>query len=952
MLQELLREAVPPEKVPFMKSIAVLAAISLLLAAAESRADEPKAKQISAAEAEFFEARVRPLLAENCFSCHGPAKQKSGLRLDSLQSLRKGGENGQTLSPGEPEASLLIKAIRYDGQIKMPPKGKLRPQAIEVLTTWVRMGAPWPQGKSLAADDVATQAWRKHWAFQPIRRPAVPTPHERKWPLTEVDQFILAKLESKGLKPSAPADRRTLIRRATFDLIGLPPSADEVAAFEADSSPDAYARLLDRLLASPHYGERWGRYWLDVARYADTKGYVFFQENDFPWSYTYRDYVIRAYNEDLPYDQFIVQQLAADRLPLGNDKRPLTALGFLTLGGRFMNNQQDILDDRIDVVTRGLMGLTVTCARCHDHKFDPIASKDYYSLYGVFASCDEPTVPPLFAPPPSTSAYLAFEKELHAREQKLTDFVRSKQTELVNSARTRIAEYMLAAHTLSSQPNTADFMLLADGGDLNPTMLHRWQTYLERTRKIRHPVFAPWHAYTALATKDFVEKAPARTAKFASSTDPTHRTNVLIAKALREKPPHSLTDVARCYAEVLNGIDKQWRAGLEKASKTNSPLPSALPDPPEEELRQVFYGGDSPTNIVMNPVGDLDLLPDRPSQAKLQDLRKAIESWRASGAGAPPRAMVLEDSPTPIEPHVFLRGNPGNPGPAVPRQFLAIVAGDQRRPFQHGSGRLELAQAIVDRNNPLTARVIVNRLWLHHFGSALVRTPSDFGMRSEPPTHPELLDYLAAQFMDEGWSIKKLHHTLMLSATYRQQSDDRPDCRRVDPENRLLWKMNRQRLDFEATRDALLASTGRLDPALGGPPVKDLAALTNNRRTVYGYIDRLNLPGLFRTFDFPNPDATSPQRDMTTVPQQALFLMNNPFALECARGVLKCGAIATAKDLEVRVTQLYRTLYGRQPAAEEIALARAFLGSEKDAAKAWERYVQGLMLANEFVFVD
>jgi hypothetical protein len=353
----------------------------------------------------------------------------------------------------------------------------------------------------------------------------------------------------------------------------------------------------------------------------------------------------------------------------------------------------------------------------------------------------------------------------------------------------------------------------------------------------------------------------------------------------------------------------------------------------------------------MSLFADLDLLPDRPSQAEVQKLRKDVEQWRAAGPGAPPRAMVLVDAPTPYRPRVFRRGNPNNPGPEVPRRFLEVLAGPARRPFRHGSGRLELARALIDPKNPLTARVFVNRVWQHHFGAGLVRTPSDFGLRSEPPTHPELLDHLAATFMDRGWSVKKLHRLILLSAVYQQRSDDRPACRGADPENALLWRMNRQRLDFEATRDALLAVSGRLDRALGGPPVKDALAPAARRRTAYGFLDRLHVPGLFRTFDFPSPDASSPGRDRTTVPQQALFLMNNPFVLECARGVLRRPEVAAATDAPGRVARLYRLLYGRAPSGGETDLALDFLGPSPPAV-AWGRYAQALLLANEFVFVD
>ncbi|HJT75755.1 MAG TPA: DUF1549 and DUF1553 domain-containing protein, partial [Gemmataceae bacterium] len=615
-------------------------------------------------------------------------------------------------------------------------------------------------------------------AFQPVRNPPLPAVKAATWCRSPVDRFILAKLEAKGLAPSPAADRRTLIRRVSFDLVGLPPTPAEVEAFVHDPDPEAYAKLVDRLLASPHYGERWGRYWLDVARYADTKGYVFEDERRYPFAFTYRDYVIRSFNEDLPYDQFIVQQLAADRLPLGPDKRPLAAMGFLTLGRRFLNNPNDIIDDRIDVTCRGLLGLTVGCARCHDHKFDPIPQADYYSLYGVFASSVEPKDLPVIREPKPSPAYADFEKELASLERDATRYEKEHEQEL--KARNRAA-----------------------------------------------------------------------------------------------------------------------RDGLRR-------------------------------------------------------LRKKIDRLRVTHPGAPPSAMVLNDAPQPVQPHILLRGNPRNPGKAVPRQFLACLSGPDRKPFTQGSGRLELAEAIANPTNPLTARVLVNRVWLHHFGEGLVRTPSNFGLRGEPPTHPELLDYLAATFVEQGWSIKRLHRLILLSNTYRESSAADPRAEHLDPENRLLARRDRTRLDFEALRDALLAAGGRLDLAMGGRSVDLVNAPFSTRRSVYGFIDRQNLPGLFRAFDFASPDATSAQRHETTVPQQALFLMNSPFVVEQAKRLAARPDVIAHADDAGRIDYLYRLLYARPAEPEEVALGERFLGAAGGGGSLapWEKYAQVLLLANEFAFVD
>jgi hypothetical protein len=908
---------------------------------------------------EFFEKRVRPLLTDNCHSCHGPQRQKAGLRLDSREAFLKGSSSGAVVQPGHPDTSALVRAVRYDGDIKMPPKGRLPAEAVETLTAWVRMGAAWPEAPAtpVPGADATAKARLKHWAFRPVRKPPVPAVWDTTWTQTPVDHFILNKLEEEGMRPSRPADRRTLLRRATFDLTGLPPTPEQVAAFEADLSPDAFARVVDRLLASPAYGERWGRHWLDVARYADTKGYVFMEERRFPFAYTYRDYVIRAFNEDLAFDQFILQQVAADRLPLGDDRRPLAALGFLTVGRRFLNNQHDIIDDRIDVVCRGFMGLTVTCARCHDHKFDPIPTQDYYSLYGVFASAQEPKELPLLGPPEPTPAYQAYVKELKKREQAVSEFLRATHGELSIHFRTRVADYLLAACGQARLPGEDHNQFVAPR-DLKPLMVRRWQDFLAKTREAHDPVFAPWHAFAALPPQDFAAKAAGVAAQVAANGDANRRYNPLVAAAFAGPPPTALRDVAQRYGVLLAVADRLWRDALQKAHDEKTSPPPALAEPALEALRQVCYAPGAPANVPPEQVGRY---VDLATRDRLTALRRQVDQWQANSRGAPPRAMVLEDAPVPVAARVLVRGNPDTPGPEVPRQFLQVVAGDQRQPFHQGSGRLELAQAIASSDNPLTARVMVNRLWQHHFGKGLVRTPSDFGLRGEPPTHPRLLDYLAATFMENDWSIKQMHRLIMLSRVYQQMSDDNPAYQQRDPDNRLLWKMNRLRLDFEELRDSLLAISGRLDPAREGRPVDLTAAPFAARRSVYGLIDRQNLPGLFRTFDFATPDATAPQRYTTTVPQQALFLMNSPFVVEQTRRLVGRPEVAALTEPEQRIDYLYRLLYGRAPDSEETALGLRFVHAHECEPKepkadqplgAWEKYAQVLLLANEFAYVD
>ena len=906
---------------PF-RTLTVLSALLATVAPAAALAADPTPEQVA-----FFEKQVRPVLVERCLPCHAGEKPKGGLRLDSRAGLLAGGNGGPAVVPGKPGEGRLLVAIRYaDDDLKMPPKGPLPAKERAALERWVEVGAPWPAPVTLAAPDALATAAARHWAFKPVVRPPLPGNRDPAAGANPVDAFVTAKLRDNALSLSPRADRLTLLRRATFDLTGLPPTPEEVEAFLQDDSPDAYEKLLDRLLASPAYGERWGRHWLDLARYADNKGYVFFEGQEYPWAWTYRDYVVRSFNEDKPFDRFVTEQLAADLL-CPDDAKAQAALGFLTVGGHFMNNTHDIIDDRIDVVTRGLMGLTVTCARCHDHKFDPVPMADYYSLYGVFRSSTEPSVPPLVGPRPDRDDYVLYEAELAIREKKLVDFVTAKHTALVNGARARAAEYLLAAHAARHRPPDDDFMLLADPGDLNPSMITRWRQFLADTRKRHDPRFRHWHAVAELADPEFAEKAPALLSAVTGA-------NRHVAAAFAT-PPRSMQEVAERYGRLLARFDRA----------------TPIADPDGEALRRVLHGPDSPADApLILDWGFLSLFPDRATQAQYQGLLRSLENWLAKG---PPRAMVLHDSPRPYEPRVFERGNPGRPGDPVPRQFLRIAAPD-RKPFPAaGSGRLDLARAVVAPENPLTARVFVNRVWMHHFGRGLVGTPGDFGLRGDPPTHPELLDWLAAEFVrpttDPGraWSVKRLHKLIMTSATYTQASLDRPEARAVDPDNRLLWRQNRRRLEFEALHDAVLAASGQLDPTLGGPPVRLFG--DNRRRAIYGYVNRLEFPSLLTTFDVPNPAGLSPKRTTTTVAPQALFLMNGPFLRDAARKLVARPAVQSLTDPLDRLRFLYRTLFGRAPSAEEAKLALAFVANGPDR---WADLAHALLMTNEFAFVD
>jgi hypothetical protein len=695
-------------------------------------AAEPPTEQV-----EFFEKKIRPVLVEQCYKCHSAKSDKvrGGLVLDTRDGLLKGGESGPAVTPGQPNASLLLKAIRYE-EHEMPPKSRLPDAVIADFQTWIRLGAPDPRdGRATVATVVAkpidVSEGKRFWAFQPPQAHATPVVRNAAWPQTKIDAFILARLEQAGLEPSAPADRRTLIRRVTFDLTGLPPTPDDVEAFVNDTSPDAYERLVERLLDSPHYGERWARVWLDLARYAEDQAHIVGTNQSlfYPNAYLYRDWVIQALNDDLPYDRFVKLQLAADLIEPG-DPTQLAALGFVGLGPKYYGRgspsvMADEWEDRVDVVGRGLLGLTVACARCHDHKFDPIPTQDYYGLAGVFAS----------------------------------------------------------------------------------------------TRMFNKPLDEKWGK---------------------------------------------------------NGADA---------------------DEPRHGMHVIREG-------------------------------------------------------TPTDLNVMVRGDVNNKGPVVRRHFLHVLSGGEPAPFHQGSGRRELAEVIASPHNPLTARVIVNRVWAQNFGRPLVGTPSNFGALGERPTHPELLDDLAVRFMEAGWSLKWLQHEIVSSAAYRQWSGVRSPGSDKDPENKLLGRMNRRRLSVEQWRDALLAAAGRLDPAVGGPSI-DPQDPKQNRRTVYSAVSRLELNKLLALFDFPDPNVHADRRVETTTPLQKLFVLNSPFMTAQAAALAERLLADPAADSDPdRIDRAYRFLYGRPAREAESRLGLMFLGAGDDRPARWKEYAQVLLAANEMLFID
>ena len=672
---------------------------------------------------QFFEAEIRPLLIEKCIGCHGEQKQSGGLRLDSRDAMLKGGESGAAMTPGDAAGSRIVQAIRYDGDLQMPPKMPLSESQQQALTRWIELGAPWPKDSKpliAAAGDVASS----HWAFQPVQLPDVPSADSDSV-RTPVDAFIMEKLVAAGLEMSAEADRRTLIRRVSYALTGLPPLPAEVDAFINDPDPQSYEKLVNRLLASPTYGEQWARHWLDVARYSDTKGYVYAREERF-WvhAWTYRDWVVKALNADMPYDRFLLLQLAGDQVADRSDD-DLAAMGLLTLGRRFQGVRRDIIDDRIDVVCRGTMALTVGCARCHDHKYDPIPTADYYSLYGVFDSCRERVVPLSNA-----VADEAFAKDLAARTGALEKLRQERRESTSARVRSRLGDYLQAQRELQKYPEEG-FDQILETGDLLPAFVHRWRDYLRDADRRGDPVFVAWHRFAKLAESEFASRAAEETqALHALNGEPI---NALIAEAFAT-PPASFEEVVKRYALIFADVDQRWHADIEKAKTDGTVVPERMTHDAHEQLRRLLYGPGSLCEVPDEPVVHIEYDVDSGACNELWKLQGEVDRAIIGAASQPRFAVIIEDREFPTEPRIFKRGNSANKGDDVPRQFLTLLSGENRKPFQHGSGRLEMAKAIIDAANPLTARVIVNRVWAHHFGAGLVSSIGDFGTRADPPS--------------------------------------------------------------------------------------------------------------------------------------------------------------------------------------------------------------------------
>ena len=888
---------------------------------------------------DFFETKIRPILADNCYSCH-TGSQLGGLRVDSREALLKGGKSGPAIAPGDPDKSLLITAVRQTTEkLKMPMGGKLKKDEVDALAEWVRGGAVWPEAPKGAmtaprsGEYVITKEQREFWSFAPLRKVTVPPVTGRA--KTDIDRFLLAALEKQGLKPAPPADRRTLLRRATLDLTGLPPTPEEVSNFEKDPSPDAFAKVVDRLLASPRYGERWGRIWLDVARYGeddyrslDPKGRGY---NPYPNAYLYRDWVIQAFNDDLPYDQFVRAQLAADLMDEKVRVKMLPGLGFLGLGPWFYDNgaveitKADERNDRVDAVTRGFLGLTVACARCHDHKYDRIPTKDYYALAGVFANAvyhEYPMVPKAVA-----EDYKKQEKQLENKKKLLADFLDTEQKQVAESLVFQASKYMVAAWKVSGEPKE-NLYAAAEDAKLDYELLERWVKFLAKPPKF-YPFLTEWQKMiqsggTEAQARKLAGDFQTRLAEVMFAAKDIKAENEIIeAKSLPTTKPRKKANLPN---EFVTNDDFCPGCGLELKS-----LPIEQTNLWTDVFSRDLQDGFDPAQAFDKhiPPGLLVFrgwsLEKRLSAERLEYVRALKDDIEATGKSMPahfPYVHGVIDAEKPVNLKLHVRGSPFNLGDEIPRHFLSVLSDGAPAPFDQGSGRVQLADLIVKQ--PLAMRVIVNRIWKGHFGTGLVDTPSNFGTMGERPSNPDLLEYLAEHFADQGMSVKKLHREMMLSAAYQMSDADQPAGLEMDPANRLYWRANRHRLDSEEIRDSMLFVSGALDTKMGGPS-GDLTP-GYNRRTVYGKVSRYKLDQYLQLFDFPSPSFSAEKRHITSVPLQRLFFMNSDFVEQ--QGELLARRTANEPDNAARIQAMYRLMFGRAADDNELRAGLQFLETE------------------------
>lgn len=911
----------------------------VLLAAYPSLAQSTRANS-----PEFFESTIRPILANNCFSCHTQS-QLGGLRVDSAEALQKGGKRGPAVVPGDPDKSLLIKAIRHeDAAYKMPMGGKLKDAEISALVAWVKEGAVWPKSaaptttsKSESGKYNIRAEQRAFWSFQPIHPTPAPAVKDSKWAKTDIDRFILAHLEREGLKPVKAASKRDLIRRAYLDLTGLPPKFEEIQAFEKDTSPDAFAKIVDRLLASPAYGERWGRIWLDVARYGEDdyrsldpmrRGL-----NPYPNAHVYRDWVIQAFNDDLPYDQFVKAQLAGDLMDPAVRHKTLPATGFLGLGPWYYDNgstevtRADERHDRVDVVTRGFLGMTVACARCHDHKYDPIPTTDYYSLAGIFQNTIYEEYPR--APKSVVDKYAQLEDEIDKKQKMMGEFQSDQSTQLSQTLALQTANYLQGVWEVTG-PQKKEKAQVVDARKLDYELLDRWIAYMGRVSdKYKYKV--AWQEMmkkggTPQTAKAAAEKFQQDVVSVMLARNEINDENKVIAsKAMEGTKPKKRTNKPSNFVtneDFCPGCSLQLKSLPEEANAFWTEIFQRELSEADDPAAMAASGRFGKPGVLLFRGWGLESRIGADARARLELLRNDLTAERKKLEPHYPYLHGVKDSEHPIDLQVAQRGDPFNLGDKVSRHFLSVLSPTDPKPYSKGSGRLELAEDIVKQ--PIAMRVITNRIWKSHFDTGLVDSPSNFGITGERPTNPELLEYLADSFVKNGLSIKKLHRQIMLSSVYQLSTENDPVAAAKDSGNRLYWRANKKRLDSEQLRDSILAVAGNLDDSLGGASVELTPAVT--RRTVYGKVSRYKLDQYLQLFDFPTPAISAEKRFTTTVPLQRLFMMNSDFVQLESEEVVK--KVANEADNKARVRKAYQIVYGREPKLEEVTLALDYLKKE------------------------
>jgi len=1000
---------------------------------------EAEAK-VDAASVEFFEKSVRPILATRCQRCHGPAKQKGGLRLDARGAILAGGRTGPAVVPGNPKESLLVDAINYGETYQMPPKSKLPAAEIATLTDWVQKGAHWgvetragtsnpkaakEAGKSDQVSKEIFQERAKYWSFQPIRRVTPPTGStgRRDWTRNPIDRFILAALEQRGLTPAPEAEKRTLIRRLSFDLTGLPPTPVEVEAFLGDSSPGAYEALVERLLASPRYGERWARHWLDLVRYAETAGHEF--DYDIPNAFRYRDYVIRALNADLPYNQFVIEQIAGDLLdvsrrhPAEGFNESILGTGFYFLGEGthspvdVREDEMRRIDNQIDVISKTFLGLTVACARCHDHKFDPITNKDYYALAGFLHSSRYQQ-----APIDSPERIAAHVRRLRTAKETIVTALRDARAILpepirgqVATAVCRHADETIAAGKAPISPTTSgserkdlvfeDFhrdsydgwYVTGDAFGERPSVAGDLRLVLEgrsprlvtvpaglahsgldsdrRVGVIRSRTFTIENRFIHTLVAGRGGKINVVVDGFEKIRDPIYG-GLTITVNHGDEPRWLTQDVGMwlghtAYLEIADGAIVDFRGAtthiedghgyiaVDEIRMSNRPAP--VMSPPKS-------GGELDLGAV---VGAL-----RSARSNLADrLTAALEKARTVEASLPDPTLALSIADgTGVNERIHIRGSHNNLGEVVPRRFLEVLGGSDPPTSTPaaGSGRLELAQRMVNpSDNPLLPRVLVNRIWKHLFGEGIVKSTDDFGAMGRKPSHPDLLDWLAAEFIARGWSIKEMQRLMVTSSTYRMTSVPNEVAERLDPPNTYLHRMNVRRLEAEAIRDTLLSVSGRLEPTLYGPSVPVYLSRFmdgrgrpgrsgpldgDGRRSIYLNVRRNFLHPMFLAFDAPVPFSTMGRRNVSNVPAQALTLMNDPMVVGQARLWAERVVAGPGRSARARLDTLYMIAFGRPPTEQEALASLAFLDGQDQTLLAWADLCHVLINIKEFIFVD